>query len=267
MKRLISCLSILCFFARLDAQCGFDVQPEERYLNRGNRHEGFIRSKSEFNEFKIYGTLPLNKLNVPQDQIDKLEELNDSDILKSIVKLKIVHFTYGEFKFAKKPSEEITLRAVNPNLSMKIFARDIAGNACYVMFASLTASAALNWPVSTVLLKKESTSDFSNIGVVGVALKQEDIIYYPLASETKLTNKALNENYFVIKLRPLGSLSSFKWQIDNEVLHESTDPISAGTPIIITLPRKNLNGNHKLNIYYKAVGEEIESSDSFSLFF
>ena len=97
MKPFIISSFMICLFVRLEAQCGFGVAPKDQYLNRGNRHEGFITSKDDLAEIKIYGSIPTKEVNVSKNQIGKIEEIDGSDIIQSKAKLKIIHWAQQRF--------------------------------------------------------------------------------------------------------------------------------------------------------------------------
>ena len=231
MRYLLSIFIVFlnCSFTLAQAQCDTRVEPSEnstlRYQTRGNRCEGFYRSKV------------------------------------SAASLELIACTVGEFRFKNDKTELITLSLPSAGKeAIQVRAQGIPINLYYRMDAELVAGKTLNWDVAPVLLKDERTTRAYNIGLLafqGTGTKQ---VFFPVAPQSKLLPKSNVKDSLVLQFMGTARLASFKYQLDQAPLTPLKGSFPDGRPIRVKLSADLPKGLHTLVIKYRAQNDSEEST-------
>lgn len=217
------------YLSALSAQCDPNLEAADnstlRYQPRGNRCEGFYRSKV------------------------------------SAASLELIACTQGDFRFKNEAGEIITLSLPSAGKqSVQVRAQGIPINLYYRMDASLQGSQSLNWEVSPVLLKDTRTSRAYNLGLLAFTGEGNQKVYYPVSSQSKLLPKAAGQDSLVLQFMGTARLASFKYQLDQEPLKPLTGSFPDGRPIRLKLSGNLPKGRHTLVVKYRAQNDTEETT-------
>lgn len=220
-------LFLISTFAR--TQCDAKIEPSEnstlRYQMRGNRCEGFYRSKV------------------------------------SAASLELIAFTIGEFKFKNDQKELIILSLPSAGKeAVKVRAQGIPLNLYYRMDAELVAGKTLTWEVAPVLLKDERTTRAYNIGLLAFQGAGNKQVFFPVTPQSKLLPKNSVKDSLILQFMGTARLASFKYQLDQTPLKLMKGSFPDGRPIRVKLSADLPKGLHTLVIKYRAQNDSEEST-------
>jgi hypothetical protein len=209
-------------FDYLHTQCDPRLQPSDnsslRYKTRGNRCEGFYRSKV------------------------------------SSASLDFIAFTIGDFRFKNDAAEVVTLSV--PSAGSKkvgVRAHGIPINLYYRMDAELSGQQTLDWDVAAVLLKDENTKRAYNIGLLAQLGEEATTqTFYPVKCNSKLLPKSAEKDSLVLQFMGSARLASFEWQLDKDPAKPLRGSFPDGRPIQLRLSATLPKGLHTLTIKYRA---------------
>ncbi len=203
MFRLFFLFLVLLAPDFLAGQCDNQITPADnavlRYKYRGNRCEGFYRSKV------------------------------------SAGSLALVSCTLGEFRFKSDPEERITLQVASEK-AVNIRAQGIPIDLYYRMDASLEPDQKLEWDVASVLLKDSKTAKAFNIGLLAFRESEGNKIFYPVKSVSKLLTPANTKDTVLLQLMGSERVESLKWQLNNGPAIPLKGPFPDGRSIRIKIP-------------------------------
>lgn len=211
------------------AQCDPRVESSEnttlRYQIRGNRCEGFYRSKV------------------------------------SAASLEFVACTLGEFRFKNDKTELIMLSLPSAGREVvKVRAQGIPINLYYRMDAELVAGKTLNWEVAPVLLRDERTTRAYNIGLLAFQGAGNQQVFFPVAPQSKLLPKSSTKDSLILQFMGTARLASFKYQLDHAPLTPLKGSFPDGRPIRVKLSADLPKGLHTLVIKYRAQNDSEETT-------
>lgn len=230
MRHLLPIFILLSSWTVIYAQCdGFGIEPSDnstlRYQPRGNRCEGFYRSKV------------------------------------SAPSLELIACTLGDLRFKNDKAEVITLSLLGGvKQAVNIRAQGIPINLYYRMDAMLQAGKTLAWEVSHVLLKNESTKRAYNIGLLAYQGEGTKQVFFPVAPQSKLLPKSTVKDSLVLQFMGTARLASFKYQLDNGPLKPLAGSFPDGRPIRVKLGADLPKGQHTLTVKYRALNDADEET-------
>lgn len=238
MRNLLIPLCLFIGILELEAQCDTGLTASDnavlQYKDRGNRCEGFYRSKVS-NKSKLY----------------------------------VVSCTWGDFKFKNEEGEVITLSVPGAGeQAVKIRAQGIPAGLYYRMDATLDAKKTLKWDADAVLLQFPDTKIPNNIGLRAFLGTEEKPVFVPVAALSKLLPPQKNNTPpVVVKWICNTRLAYFKWRLDQGSWNNLNAPIRDGKPIRVELPANTKKGKHTLEVMYRPVNESGDKNERFSIQF
>ncbi len=217
------------YLSFLSAQCDPKLEAADnstlRYQPRGNRCEGFYRSKV------------------------------------SAASLELIACTRGDFRFKNEAGEIITLSLPSAGKqSVQVRAQGIPINLYYRMDASLQGSQSLNWEVAPILLKDACTARAYNLGLLAFVGEGNQRVYYPVSSQSRLLPQAEGQDSLVLQFMGTARLASFKYQLDQAPLKPLTGSFPDGRPIRLKLSGNLPKGRHTLVVQYRAQNDTEETT-------
>lgn len=229
MRALLPLFFLLANYSTAQIPCDTRIEPSEnstlRYQTRGNRCEGFYRSKV------------------------------------SAASLELLACTLGEFRFKNDKTELITLSLPSAGKDViQVQAQGIPLNLYYRMDAELVAGKNMTWEVAPVLLKDERTTRPYNIGLLAFQGMGNKQVFFPVASQSKLLPKGSIKDSLVLQFMGTARLASFKYQVDQEPLIPLKGSFPDGRPIRVKLSTDLPKGLHTLVIKYRAQNDSDEST-------
>lgn len=216
------------------AQCDPNIEPSSssslRYQPRGNRCEGFYRSKV------------------------------------GSASLELISCTLGEFRFKNEASEVITLSLpATTKQAVKVRAQGIPLNLYYRMDASLEAGKPLNWEPAAILLRDPITSRDYNIGLLAFQGEGVQQVFFPVASQSKLLAKSSVKDSLILQFMGSARMASFKWQIDAGPLTPLKGSLPDGRPVRLKISANLPKGPHTLTVKYRAQNDDKETTRRYQL--
>ena len=230
MRHILPIFILLSCCLAAQAQCDdYGVEPSDnstlRYQPRGNRCEGFYRSKV------------------------------------SAPSLELIACTLGDLRFKNDKAEVITLSLLGGGKqTVNIRAQGIPINLYYRMDAELQSGKTLNWEVSPVLLKDARTTRAYNIGLLAYQGEGTKQVFFPVAPQSKLLPKSPVKDSLVLQFMGTARLASFKYQLDNGPLKPLAGSFPDGRPIRIKLSADLPKGLHTLTVKYRALNDAEEET-------
>ena len=224
MRHLLPIFILLSCWFVAQAQCDARIEPSDnstlRYQTRGNRCEGFYRSKV------------------------------------SAASLELIACTLGELRFKNDKTEVITLSLVSSGKQpVNIRAQGIPINLYYRMDATLSGGKTLNWEVSPVLLKDARTARAYNIGLLAYQGEGTSQVVFPVAPQSKLLPESTGKDSLVLQFMGTARLASFRYQLDNGPWRPLTGSFPDGRPIRVKLSADLPKGRHELTVKYRALND------------
>lgn len=237
MRKLLMLLCLSLFKPEIEAQCDPDLTASDnavlQYKDRGNRCEGFYRSKVS-NNSKLY----------------------------------VVSCTWGDFKFKNEKGEVITLSVPGAGeQSVKVRAQGIPVGLYYRMDAALDGKKTLKWDANEVLLKYPDTKMAYNIGLRAFFGDDDKLVFVPVAAASKLLSPTNNNApAVVVQLMCNTRLAAFSWQLDGGGWKKLEGPFRDGKPVRLQLPANTSKGKkHKLEVKYRLENDSRDKIDHFSI--
>jgi hypothetical protein len=220
------CLLILLCFSPLlvaaQSACDPSVEPSLeksaiRYQHRGNRCEGFYKSKV------------------------------------SAASLELIAFTLGDLRFKNEKGESITLRTPTAgSKTVQIRAQGIPRNLYYRMDASLQGGQNLSWEADPVLLRDDGSSRAYNIGLLAFQGEGSQRVFFPVLSQSKQLGTGTGIDSLTLQFMGSARIASFKYQIDQGATKALKTPFPEGRPIRIRLNPALPKGQRVLTVTYRA---------------
>lgn len=192
--------------------------PSLKYKDRGNRCEGFYRSKVSQNNFRF------------------------------------VRFTKGNFQFKGKEEEVITLKIPIENTSAQVRAEGIPGDLYYRMDGTISSSTPLDWRLRDVILRDGRTKYARNIGLYAFEGENNPDTYIPVIANSNLAERNMANQPYVIQIVASTRIEEVKWKLRGDEsfkLINDGESFYAGKMIPIRLPKDLASGDYTLEIEAK----------------